>query len=271
MTRTPSPGFTSDALRITRVRDSSQHDGIAAAEHAERAQAVEPRRAILQPCFCGTDAAASPPPGASPSTPTSRARTAPRRRRRSNCSSCSRSAWNARSRRCNRAARGVPQRVGRFGAVPAAHREARRPAGKSRPAIQLMHPRLEARDQSAHGAGEALAQPLDVGAEIFLARHDDLRGGRRRRRAHVGGEVGDREVDLVADGRDDWHRRGDDGSRDDFFVERPQVLDRAAAAADDDDVDARHLHDVARSRARRRRRRLRPARASGRITRCAFG
>ena len=45
------------------------------------------------------DAAASPPPGIFPSTPTRRARTPPRRRRKSYCSSCKRSAWNARSRR----------------------------------------------------------------------------------------------------------------------------------------------------------------------------
>ena len=31
--------------------------------------------------------------------------------------------------------------------------------------------------------------------------------------------------------------------RDDLLVERPQILDRAAAAADDDDVDARHPAD----------------------------
>ena len=43
---------------------------------------------------------------------------------------------------------------------------------------------------------------------------------------------------LVADRRNDRHRRGRNRARDDLLVERPQILDRSAAAADDDDVDA---------------------------------
>src|SRR5205823_1757233 len=52
----------------------------------------------------------------------------------------------------------------------------------------------------------------------------------------VGGKVREREVRLVADGRDDGRARGRDGAHDDLVVERPQVLRAAAAAAHDDDV-----------------------------------
>ena len=67
-------------------------------------------------------------------------------------------------------------------------------------------------------------------AELVLGRDDDLGGGRRRRRAHVGDEVGNRHVGFVADRRDDRHRRPRDRARDDLLVERPEILDRSAAA-----------------------------------------
>ena len=35
-----------------------------------------------------------------------------------------------------------------------------------------------------------------------------------------------------------------DRARDDLLVERPEILDRPAAAPDDDDVDARHARDL---------------------------
>ena len=54
--------------------------------------------------------------------------------------------------------------------------------------------------------------------------------------ANVGGEVTQGDVDFVADGGDDGDSRGEDGPDDRFFVERPQVLDTAAAAGDDDTV-----------------------------------
>ena len=55
-------------------------------------------------------------------------------------------------------------------------------------------------------------------------------------RAHVGHEVGDSEVRLVPDCRDDRHARSGDGPSHDLFVEGPQILKRAAATARDDDL-----------------------------------
>ena len=102
------------------------------------------------------------------------------------------------------------------------------------------------------------AQPLGA------VRHDALGRTRGRRRALVGDEVGDREVHLVADAAHDGNRAGEDGACDRLVVERPQVLERAAAARDD-----QHVAVPARGRrgarpARSRAARLRPARRPGR-------
>ena len=51
----------------------------------------------------------------------------------------------------------------------------------------------------------------------------------------VGGEVGERDVDLVADAADHRHRLRDDRAHDPLVVERPEVLHRAAAPRDDRD------------------------------------
>ena len=65
--------------------------------------------------------------------------------------------------------------------------------------------------------------------------HDDLGRGGRRGRADIGGEVGQRHVDLVADAAHDRQRVRDDRADDPLVVERPQVLERAAAAGEDRD------------------------------------
>ena len=96
--------------------------------------------------------------------------------------------------------------------------------------------------------------------------HHERRGGGRRGRAHVGDEVADREVGLVAHARHDRQRRLEHRARDDLLVERPQVLDRAAAARDDQHVDLARARWRCGSRARSRPRPRCPAPASGRCT-----
>ena len=71
-------------------------------------------------------------------------------------------------------------------------------------------------------------------------RHRHLGGRGRRRRAHVGGEVDQRRVGLVADRRDERDRALGRGAHHHLLVERPQILDRAAAARDDQQVGPRH-------------------------------
>ena len=91
-----------------------------------------------------------------------------------------------------------------------------------------------------------------------------FRRGGRGGGAPVGDEFGDGEVGLVADPGHDRDRAGVDRARQPFVVERPQVLDRAAAAAQDE-----HVAFIAPCRGRDGRResaapRLRPAPAPDR-------
>ena len=72
--------------------------------------------------------------------------------------------------------------------------------------------------------------------QLVVVRHRELGRRRRRRRSEIGDEVRDREVRLVADGRDDGNRGGADSPRNGFLVECPELLERAAAAAHDEHV-----------------------------------
>ena len=63
-----------------------------------------------------------------------------------------------------------------------------------------------------------------------------LGGHGRRGGAHVGGELRERHVRLVAHADDDGARSARDGAHHGLLVERPEVLQRAAAAGQDDDV-----------------------------------
>ena len=98
---------------------------------------------------------------------------------------------------------------------------------------------------------EPAGKDVDVPRDRLAVGRDELRGTGRRRRADVGDEVADREVGLVAHGGDDRQRGVDHRARDLLVVERPQVLDRAAAPSDDQHVDLRtrvrrtdRLHDA---------------------------
>ena len=82
--------------------------------------------------------------------------------------------------------------------------------------------------EAAAGAAEAATNSVAIG-------DDQLRGRRRRRGTDVGGEVGQRDIDLVAHAAHDGHGVRDHRPHDPLVVERPQVLERAAAAGKDRD------------------------------------
>ena len=83
--------------------------------------------------------------------------------------------------------------------------------------------------------------------------------------ADVRGEVGERDVDLVAHAAHDRHRVRDHRAHDPLVVERPQVLERAAAAGED-----RHGRRLVRAAVSRRARRS-SAPAAGTRSRCYAG
>ena len=139
---------------------------------------------------------------------------------------------------------GVPQRVRRLGAVPAAQGEPRRPAGKSGPAIQRC-------TRDSRRATEPRTAPVSrsLSRSMWLQKSSFRATTISAAAEGVGARTSAAKSAIVKS--TSWptaemigNRRGDDGPRHDFFVERPQIFDRAASAPDDDDVDARHLDDV---------------------------
>ena len=104
---------------------------------------------------------------------------------------------------------------------------------------------------------ERLARAVEPGEELAEVGHDEPRGHARRGGAHVGDEVAQRRVLLVADRRDDRHRAGGDGAHDPLVAERQQVLEAAAAAREHDHVDAGRAQ-TSPSAVDERRRRPRP-------------
>ncbi len=74
-------------------------------------------------------------------------------------------------------------------------------------------------------------------AQRGAVRHRQRSGCGRRRGARVGDEIAYGEVGLVSDAADDRDARFEYRAGEDFFVEGPQVLDRAATAAHDQDID----------------------------------
>jgi hypothetical protein len=115
--------------------------------------------------------------------------------------------------------------------------------------------RLSARERAGEGPeigpaafGEAQHRPepspLELGQrrdELSPHGHGEFRRGGRRRRAHVGGEVDQRPIGLVADGGDEGDRAAGDRPDRHLLVEAPQVLERAAAARHDQHVGPRNL------------------------------
>ena len=100
--------------------------------------------------------------------------------------------------------------------------------------VDALHARL---DGELAGAPPALAQRGDLRNERGPVGHGKRRRRGRRRGANVGDEVADGEVGLVADAADDRQDRLEHRACHRLLVERPQILDRAAAATHDQDVD----------------------------------
>ena len=100
-----------------------------------------------------------------------------------------------------------------------------------------------------HRAADHPAQPAaEIGQRVghrALLLHHQLGGVGGRGGAHVGDEVGDREVHLVADRRDHRDLGGGDRAGQHLVVERPQVLERAAPPSHDDHVDAAERVELA--------------------------
>ncbi len=84
-----------------------------------------------------------------------------------------------------------------------------------------------------HVQRQAPLQVVQALHQLAAVRGQQFGGGRGRRRAHVGDEVGDGYIGLMAHGADDGRDAGGHGAGHDFLVEAPEIFQRAAATGQD--------------------------------------
>lgn len=111
-------------------------------------------------------------------------------------------------------------------------------AGMAQAAGDAFQAQAFAQQLVAHAQHQAPAQAVETLLQVAGVGRQQFGGGRRRRRAHVGDEVADRYVGLVADRADDWRGAGRHGARHRFFVEAPEVFQGTAATGQDQRVEA---------------------------------
>ena len=113
---------------------------------------------------------------------------------------------------------------------------------EQRGAAQAVVGRREALGLALADAPRAALEPavraFEPRVQLGEVGDDEAARDRRRRGAHVGGEIDERRVLLVPDRRDDRHRAGRDGAHEALVGEREQVLEAAAAAREHDHVGA---------------------------------
>ena len=241
-----SPGATVAGVAQDARAVGVPADRVAAAEHRERAERLEPAGARCRAARRRGAAAARPRAASRPSAADQPRRgCAPSRRPRSNVVELAPQLLTAgaRARRAARASTRASACVSSAACRPRIA-SARRKAGERRPAAG-----------DVHAAAQALHAPARRGDAA--ARAGD-RSGRRIRPSRAttssaaADGVGARTsatksaiVTSVSWPTAEMTGTGDarDRARDDLLVERPEILDRSAAAADDDDVDAGHACD----------------------------
>ncbi|MDR8853482.1 hypothetical protein FEP99_06531 [Burkholderia pseudomultivorans] len=104
----------------------------------------------------------------------------------------------------------------------------------ARQPVELLRALFEPARQTARQRALALG---DLAQQQRALRAREFGRAGRRRRAHVGRKVRDREIGFVPDAADDRQLARRDRARKRLVVERPQILDRAAAAAHQQYVD----------------------------------
>src|SRR5438045_4713989 len=112
-------------------------------------------------------------------------------------------------------------------------------AAKTGTGRKFVNAATENQDAIAYLLGESPAQVSNVLVEFAACLDNQFGGGGRRGSAHVGDEIGDGEVGLVADSGDYGNLRIENGAGDDFFVEGPQVFEGATAAGEN-----QHVHEL---------------------------
>src|SRR6267143_866903 len=100
--------------------------------------------------------------------------------------------------------------------------------------LRIAHAIEQFTAESARAGGHVPAKIDNIGDNQF--------GGRARcRRAKIGHEIGNSEIDFMPNSGDDRNGHISDRARDDLFVELPQIFHASAAARDHDKVDSRKI------------------------------
>ncbi len=106
----------------------------------------------------------------------------------------------------------------------------------SQPVSQTAQQPLCVGESLSGSSRQALREGADQAQPLGSIRDGYLGSARRRWCPHVGDEVRDREVHLMADSRDHGCRQGVQRSCHDFLVERPQILERTSAARENQQI-----------------------------------
>jgi len=113
-----------------------------------------------------------------------------------------------RSREAMPAPRALHEHVRELADAPAAEPDPRGQPGERRACRQRVDDAAAPLDAGTRSRTQPLPEAIDARDELVLARHDDLGRVRRGRGADVRHEVGNRDVGLVPDTRDDGDRTG---------------------------------------------------------------
>ncbi len=89
---------------------------------------------------------------------------------------------------------------------------------------------------AAEATSKAQGKPIDGAPHFALVQHRQFRRVRRGGGTHVGHEVAERDVVLVANCRDGGHLHGGEGAANPLVVEGAQVLARASPSPHDADI-----------------------------------
>ena len=112
------------------------------------------------------------------------------------------------------------------------------------------------RDASQERGGGPIPQAIEDRGQLRAVRDGQLGGRRGSRRSHVGREIGEGDVTLVAHAHDHRNRGCHERPHHAFVVEGPQVLEGTAAARQDHQIDAALREDPLERHDHRRGRRF---------------
>ncbi len=112
---------------------------------------------------------------------------------------------------------------------------------------QAIQAQALARQPVTHAHQQAALQAFDSALQVAGVGGQQFGGGRRRWRADISDEIADGYIGFMTDGADNRRHAGIHGAGDRFFVETPEVFQRAAAAGQDQGVETLGIGDLQRA------------------------